>query len=99
MGNVLIIEEDNKHTLIPDDIGDGIIIMFDFEKVAEYMYEIGLLDMDYKTLITVMYQTTNGIMATKRRSVPILVDNSYQVLPINTAKIMLTLMVRCSLII
>jgi hypothetical protein len=33
-------------TLIPDDIGDGVIIMFDFEKVAEYMYEIGLLDVD-----------------------------------------------------
>jgi hypothetical protein len=51
------------------------------------VYEIGLLDMDYKTLITVMYQTTNGIMTMNRRSVLILIDDSYQVLPINTANV------------
>ena len=87
LGNVLIIQENNFDSSIPDDNVNGGIILFDFENVAEYVYDIGLLDVNYNASITVIYQATNGNMKRKKITVPILGDNSYQALPINTANV------------
>jgi hypothetical protein len=39
---------------IPDDNVNGGVIVFDVKKVAKCVYEMGLLDVDYETSITVV---------------------------------------------
>jgi hypothetical protein len=84
----MIVQETNEDMTIPDDNEDGGMIVFDFEKKdAEYVYNIGLLDVDYKTSITVVYRLNNGKLTTKKINVPLLGDNSFQLLSINIANV------------
>ena len=82
LGNVLIIQEDNDNTDIPDDNVDGGSITFDFIEAAQEVYEIGLLDIDYAASITVVQETAEG-MIQKTIRVPLMGDNSKQTVPIN----------------
>jgi hypothetical protein len=85
LGNALIVQEMNDMMDVPDDNVDGGTIVFDFDPKATYVSSIGLLDVDYKTLITVLYMTASGEMAEpKNIQVPQLGDNSYQLLSIDT---------------
>jgi hypothetical protein len=87
LGNVLIIQESNGKIDIPDDNMNGGSIVFDFEPKAQFVSKIGLLDVDYETKISVVYQTKGGKMKAKTFSVPILGDNSYQDLSIDVAHV------------
>lgn len=58
------------------------MIIFDFVKMAEYVNEIGLLDMDYETSMTVVIETDAGLKKLSPLPVPILGENSYQIFPI-----------------
>ena len=93
LGNVLIIQEVNDNMDIPDDNADGGTITFDFTgREAEYVYEIGLLDVDYNTNLEIVHGEGNGYKLTTI-SVPLLGDNSHQVISIdarNVKKIVLT---------
>ena len=82
LGNVLIIQEDNDDTAIPDDNVNGGVITFDFPNIVSKVYEIGLLDIDYAASITVVHETKYRVKETTIH-VPILGDNSVQVVPIN----------------
>lgn len=84
LGNALIVQEVNDMIDVPDDSGNGGTIVFDFNPKATYVSSIGLLDVDYKTLITVQYMTAGGEVAEpKNIQVPQLGDNSYQLLSID----------------
>jgi hypothetical protein len=72
---------------IPDDNMNGGSIVFDFEPKAQFVSKIGLLDVDYKTTISVVYQTEGGTNTTKTINVPILGDNAYQELSIDLAHV------------
>jgi hypothetical protein len=61
LGNALIVQEGNDDLDVPDDNEDGGMIVFDFKKMAEYVYEVGLLDVDDKTSVSVIYRTSNGV--------------------------------------
>jgi hypothetical protein len=82
-GNVLIIQEKNTDTTIPDDNVDGGMIMFEFSPPATYVYEMGFLDVDYETTITIVHDETEVTTI----AVPIMGDNSYQVMEINIANV------------
>jgi hypothetical protein len=89
LGNALIVQEVNDMMNVPDDNVDGGTIVFDFNPKATRVSSIGLLDVDYKTLITVQYMTESGEMAEpKKIQVPQLGDNSYQLLSIDTNNVM-----------
>ena len=45
LGNVLIIQENNQCPEIPDDNEQGGEITLDFNPMAKFVYDIGLLDM------------------------------------------------------
>ena len=85
LGNVLIIQEDDDLS-IPDDNADGGIISFQFSHEGQTVYDIGLLDVNYKTKLRVKYRTENGF---KRKTirVPRLGENSYQKVAINTENV------------
>jgi hypothetical protein len=86
--NVLIVQERNQNMDIPDDNVSGGSIIFDFEPEAQFVSKIGLLDVDYKTSISVLYKTQSGKVTRKTiKAPPILGDNSYQELPINMANV------------
>ncbi|MEM7216621.1 MAG: hypothetical protein AAF423_13865, partial [Pseudomonadota bacterium] len=85
LGNVLIVQEPGADC--PDDNVDGGMIIFDFEPKAEYVKDIGLLDVDYGTTITVAFMNENGDMDTKSIEVPELGDNSFQLLSIDTSHV------------
>jgi hypothetical protein len=87
LGNVLIIQETNANMDIPDDNMNGGSIVFDFEPKAQFVSKIGLLDIDYQTKISVVYETEGGKTKTKTIQVPILGDNSYQELSIDLAHV------------
>jgi len=87
LGNVIIIQEDNDDVSIPDDNVDGGTIVFDFEKPALLVEDIALLDIDYETKIVVYYLTPGGNMSQKTINVPLLGDNSYQVVSIDTENV------------
>ena len=87
LGNVLIIQERNNRLDIPDDNYKGGMIKFDFTSASNYVYSIGLLDVDYKTTIRITYKSDAGSTETKAIQVPILGDNSYQTVPIDTANV------------
>ena len=86
LGNVLIIQEDNDDLSIPDDNVDGGKIIFNFSREGQTVYDIGLLDVDYKTTLRVKYRTDNGLKE-KEIYVPLLGDNSYQKVAINTQNV------------
>lgn len=86
LGNVLVIQEPGTNG-IPDDNVDGGLITFTFSPVAEYVKEIGLLDVDYETTIFVLYKPENGEYDKEIIIVPTKGDNSYQVVPINTSHV------------
>jgi len=87
LGNALIIQERNQRPEIPDDNVNGGLIRFDFKTRAEYIFDIGLLDIDYKMTIKVVFKNDSGNLKTKFLSVPILGDNSYQNFPVNAANV------------
>lgn len=65
LGNVLIVQENNKKPWIPDDNGDGGKIVMNFEPKAESVSTIGLLDVDYRTTLYIRYMDDGGVMRTK----------------------------------
>jgi hypothetical protein len=86
-GNVLIIQEDNEDNEcagIPDDNQDGGEITLNFSPMAEVVYTIGLMDIDYATSIVVVYVDENGKTREKRPiSIPLRGDNSLQTVYLN----------------
>jgi len=86
-GNALIIQEPNDRLDIPDDNVNGGEIAFWFEPKADYVYSIGILDVDDPVKITVYYMDEYGKLLTKIIDVEILGDNSYQVVSIETANV------------
>jgi hypothetical protein len=80
LGNVLIVQNEDPKITIPDDNVNGGTIFFDFDGEAEYVGDIGLLDMDEENMITIKWKTADGVMTADTFPVPILGDNSYQVL-------------------
>jgi hypothetical protein len=88
LGNALIVQEKNDDMSIPDDNVDGGMIMFDFDPKATYVKNIGLLDVDYETMIIITYMSESDEMEEKRISVPLLGDNSYQLVSIDTDNVM-----------
>lgn len=86
-GLALIIQENNNRPDIPDDSVDGGKIKMEFSPAADYVYSIGLLDIDYDTTLKVMYMNEAGKALMKYVDVPILGDNSYQVVSIETARV------------
>jgi hypothetical protein len=86
LGNVLIIQNSDSSVTIPDDIVRGGTIFFDF-KDEPYVYEIGLLDMDYDASVTVVYRTASGQRTNETFEVPLKGDNSVQTLIINKANV------------
>lgn len=85
LGNVLIVQEPGADC--PDDNVDGGMIVFDFKPKAEYVKNIGLVDVDYATTITIMFTNEEGNMDTKNIAVPQLGDNSFQLLSIDTSHV------------
>ena len=80
LGNVLIMQEPGSDC--PDDNVDGGMIIFDFDEPAEVVYSMGLLDIDYKTTVTVFHMIGEKMEETVFK-VPILGDNLKQTLEIN----------------
>ena len=64
----------------PDDNVGGGVIEFEFDPPAEYVKNIGLLDVDYATMIQISYIDENGKVKNSNIIVPVLGDNSYQLL-------------------
>ena len=62
---------------------DGGVIKFAFDPPVDYVKDIGLLDVDYSTDIKIKYLDEDGVTTRKKISVPILGDNSYQLLPLD----------------
>jgi hypothetical protein len=81
LGNVLIIQEPGESC--PDDNVDGGVIEFQFDPPAEYVKNIGLLDVDYATVIKISFINEEGEMDETNIVVPILGDNSYQLLSLD----------------
>ena len=85
LGNALIVQEPGESC--PDDNVNGGIINIVFPATnGQYVYELGLLDIDYEAVVEVGYETLTGF---KQRNIPVplLGDNSYQVLAINQANV------------
>jgi hypothetical protein len=61
---------------------DGGIIELVFEPMVESLASIGLLDIDYATIIKITFQNDFGQMEDKNIMVPIYGDNSYQLFPL-----------------
>ena len=58
LGNALIVQEPGEPC--PDDNVDGGAIVFDFEPKAEYVKDIGILDLDYGATLVVTYMNEAG---------------------------------------
>jgi hypothetical protein len=80
LGNVLIIQESDSSITIPDDNVDGGSIVFHFTTDAPYVSEMGLLDIDYETVITITYYDKTDVDPIV---MPLKGDNSYQTISIN----------------
>ena len=90
LGNVLIIQE--KKVDVPDDNKEGGILTIDFPVEAgsesgQYVFSIGLLDIDYETSVVVVHETEEGELTEYTIEVPVLGDNSYQTLEINQERV------------
>ena len=82
LGNVLIIQEENTRPDIPDDNVDGGIITFHFDK-PQRVAKIGLLDIDYKSFLTVTTLDSSPFDI----AIPMLGDNSVQTVNIDTEQV------------
>lgn len=83
LGNVIIIQEPGVD--VPDDNRGGGLLTLDFPQPGgTYVYEIGLLDIDEATSIVVIYENEDGDLLEKEITVPILGDNSKQMVVIDT---------------
>ena len=80
-GNVLIIQE--ADTEQPDDNVDGGTITFEFVSTADTVYEIGLMDIDYRSNIEVVYEDENGDEVTATIKIPLTGDNGVTAIAIN----------------
>lgn len=68
----------------PDDNVDGGSVTLDFVNPGgQFIFEIGILDVDYATDLEIEYYTYSSGVQTRTISVPLLGDNSYQVVEIN----------------
>lgn len=85
LGNVLIIQEDNDDKSIPDDNAEGGKIHLDFE--GQTVYKIGLLDVDYDAFIRIQYRPEPDKIRTKDIVIPLLGDNSFQTIAIDTPNV------------
>ena len=86
LGNVLIVQEPGEDC--PDDNGDGGLITLDFPaEGGNYVYEIGLLDVDYATKVVIVYEKSPGTLEEYEITVPLLGDNSYQTVIIDQANV------------
>ena len=85
LGNALIIQEPGEKC--PDDNVDGGLMMFDFEPMADSVKSIGLLDIDYLTLVKVEFMNESGKIDYIIISVPLLGDNSYQLVSLDVEKV------------
>lgn len=77
LGNVLIIQEDNDHPEVPDDNVDGGTMTFKFDDPVR-VTKIGLLDIDYKSYLTVKTSNSGSFDI----PIPMLGDNSVQTVDI-----------------
>jgi hypothetical protein len=85
-GNVLIVQE--KGVDVPDDNKDGRLLTIDFPtEGGQYVFNIGLLDIDYKTLLVVVHETEDGELTEYTIDVPIVGDNPFQILEINQERV------------
>ena len=78
LGNVLIVQHSNPAITVPNDNGGGGIITFDFAEGGQYVGEIGFIDIDYATFVTLVHETTERTIA-----VPRLGDNAVETVSIN----------------
>lgn len=74
----MIIQEKNQCPDIPDDNQEGGVITFDFNPMAKFVYDIGLLDVDYPVSIVLVYKSNRGSTREKTLSVPLRGNNSLQ---------------------
>jgi hypothetical protein len=87
-GNALIVQEVNNRPDVPDDAADGGTIPLDFPDAGgKFVSEIGLLDIDEPTSVVVIYENEVGAHIEKVIAVPILGDNSFQVVKIDTERV------------
>lgn len=84
LGNVLIVQSSDESITIPDDAVGGGSILIDFTTDVSYVGEIGLLDIDYETMITVSYYGSDDIDVI---DVPLLGDNSVQTISIEKSNV------------
>lgn len=66
------------HLIVFQNANGGKII-FTFSPKADYVFSLGILDVDYPVKIFVTYMNDAGATLTKTIPLPILGDNSYQV--------------------
>ena len=86
LGNVLIVQE--KNVDVPDDNKEGGILTIDFPtEGGQYVYNIGLLDIDYETSVVIVHETEEGEITEYSINVPTLGDNSYQTVEINQERV------------
>jgi hypothetical protein len=83
----LIIQEVNANLSVPDDNGKAGTMEFNFNPLAEFVGEIGLLDVDEDIRVEVLYRSTDGLMMKMNFTAPVLGENSYQLLAINTPNV------------
>lgn len=86
-GLALIIQEYNNRPDVPDDNVNGGTITMNFEPKADYVFSFGILDADYRITVKVFYMSDDGVMLEKTIYVPLLGDNSYQVVPVETPNV------------
>ena len=87
-GNALIVQEDNDKPDIPDyNVKGGTITFNFFEPGGKTISEIGLLDIEYFTRVEVSLDNGKWGFTNKVMQVPILGDNSFQVVRIDTERV------------
>ena len=84
LGNILIVQEPG--TDVPDDNGNGGMINFKFQNPAQYVYELGFLDIDYASKVEIFHETDTG-MASTVFNLPLAGDNGKQTLTIDTENV------------
>jgi hypothetical protein len=65
LGNMLIIQEDNKYGEQPDDNQDGGVVMMDFSPMVD-------LNVDYPVSIVIVYKNDEGKVKQKKHQLPCL---------------------------
>ncbi len=85
LGNVLIVQDSDDTCLC--DTKEGGHMAFEFNPPVEYVKNIGLLDVDYPSMVQTLFADKNGETRNANIMVPILGDNSYQLLPLNVEEV------------